>query len=432
MTAKEKSQARMATLMSSLGAGFEYYDFIIYGMMAEYLRLLFFAGDDSWVGSLKTFAIFAVGYFARPFGGIFFGIVGDTIGRKKTFLTVMLLMATSTFGIGLLPTYKQVGNIAPLLLVLMRLLQGFSFGAELPGAMTVVYEFSKQKDQSAHAGFVLASTSLGAMLASGVLYFVSATFVHDQIFSWGWRIPFLLGGVLAVVNYFIRRHLNETPEFLLSQVKADKTCLRNAPLKCILREHLSSLILGIGMTLFVSSLIILGLYFPTFLTTNFGYSSSSVYLALLWSMVASAVTLPICGRFADKVGRERLFIMSSLAYVLGAFPLFSVLKLEANWALQLFMVLHQIFIALVSVCYFPLLAASFPTRVRYTGIAACYNITYSFMATLPILLTGLIYWTGSADSVILVMMGCAALSGLSAYYCINLYPSFGALSSSTN
>ncbi len=415
MIANEHSQGRKATLLSSLGAGFEYYDFIIYGMMAEYLRILFFAGDDSWVGLMKTFAIFAVGYFARPFGGIFFGIVGDTIGRKKTFLTVMMLMAIATFGIGLLPTYAQVGNIAPLLLVILRILQGFSFGAELPGAMTVVYEFSQQKDQSKHAGFVLASTSLGAMLASGVLYSVSAAIINEQILSWGWRIPFLLGGVFAVVNYFIRRHLDETPEFVRSQIKADKTCVKNTPLKDVMRDHLNSLFLGIGMTVFVSSLIILGLYFPTYLITNFGYSSSSVYLAILWSMVASAVALPICGRLADRVGRERLLIMTSLVYVLVAFPLFSILKLEAYWALQLFMVLHQVEIALVSVCYFPLLAASFPTRVRYTGLAACYNITYSFMATLPILLTGLIYWTGSADSVILVMMGCAMLSGLSAY-----------------
>jgi MHS family proline/betaine transporter-like MFS transporter len=300
-----------------------------------------------------------------------------------------------------------VGNTAPLLLVALRLLQGFSFGAELPGAMTVVYEFSKQRDQSTNAGFVLASTSLGAMLASGVLYGLSVTIINEQILSWGWRIPFLLGGTLAVVNYYIRRHLDETPEFLRSQVISDKS---STPLKRLMREHIKSIFLGIGMTVFASSLIILALYFPTYLTTHFGYSSANIYLATLWSMVASAVMLPFCGRIADRFGRERLLLITSWTYVLTAFPLFSFLKFETYWALQFFMVVHQAVIALVSVSYFPLLAAIFPTRVRYTGIAVCYNITFSLMATLPILLTGLIYWTGNPNSVILIMIGCAALT----------------------
>lgn len=409
----EHSQARKAALLSSLGAGFEYFDFVIYGMMAEYLSILFFEGDDSWIGLMKTFGIFAIGYFVRPFGGILFGLVGDSFGRKKSFVFVMLLMATATFGIGLLPTYAQIGVLAPILLVILRMLQGISFGAELPGAMTMVYEFAQKKKQSTYTGLVLSSASVGAMMASLVLYCLAANLSKEQILTWGWRGPFLLGGMLAVVNYYIRQRLDETPEFLRAQAAPLNINDLKEPLVYLFRSHFKSLMLGIGMTSFVSALIILALYFPTYLTVHFGYDSTDVYLAGLWSLGASAVIMPFCGRLADRVGKEYLMIATSLGYISSVFGLFSLLELHVFWALQLFMVLHQVVIALISVCYFPLLAQAFPTRVRYTGIAAAYNITYSLAAILPLALTALIYYTNNSDSVIWIMVCCAAFSALS-------------------
>lgn len=404
--------ARKAAWLSSLGAGLEYFDFIIYGMMAEYLSALFFVEDEAWLGLIKTFAIFAVGYLARPFGGIFFGMIGDTFGRKKTFLSVMLLMAGVTFGIGLLPTYAQIGTMAPCLLVVFRLLQGISFGAELPGAITVVCEYAEKKNQGTCTSIVIASTSIGAILASLVLYLLSSAISREQILNWGWRTPFLLGGLLALANYYIRNHLQETPEFSSLEKNNQRCSAIKDPLIDLFRLYRWQLFQGIGMTLFVSSLVIVALYFPTYLTTHFGFSSSDVYLAILLSMFWSAIILPICGRLADSIDKKKLFISTALVFVASAFPLFALLKFQMFSALLIFMILYQTFLACVSSCYYSLLASLFPTRMRYTGIAACYNISYSFMATLPLLLTTLINYASTPVSLNWVLMTLALLSAI--------------------
>lgn len=406
------TSARKAAWLSSLGAGLEYFDFIIYGMMAEYLSALFFVEDEAWLGLIKTFAIFAVGYLARPLGGIFFGMIGDTFGRKKTFLSVMLLMAAATFGIGLLPTYAQIGTLAPCLLVVFRLLQGISFGAELPGAMTVVCEYAERQNQGACTSIVIASTSVGAMLASLVLYLLSGAISREQILSWGWRIPFLLGGVLAVANYYIRNHLQETPEFSSLQKNALRYSAIKDPLIDLFHSYRWQLFQGIGMTLFLSSLVIVALYLPTYLTTHFGFSSPDVYLALFLSMFWSAIILPVCGRLADSIDKRVLFASTALVFVAGVFPLFALLKFQIFSALLIFMILYQTVIACVSSCYYPILASLFPTRMRYTGIAACYNISYSFMATLPLLLTTLISYAATPVSLNWVLMALALLSAM--------------------
>jgi len=404
--------ARKAAWLSSLGAGLEYFDFIIYGMMAEYLSALFFVEDEAWFGLIKTFAIFAVGYLARPFGGIFFGMIGDTFGRKKTFLSVMFLMAAATFAIGLLPTYAQIGSLAPCLLIIFRLLQGISFGAELPGAITVVCEYAERQNQGACTSIVIASTSIGAMLASLVLYLLSEAISREQILSWGWRIPFLLGGLLAVANYYIRNHLQETPEFSSLQKNNPKYGAIKDPLIDLFRLYRWQLFQGIGMTLFVSSLVIVALYLPTYLTAHFGFSSSEVYLSILLSMFWSAIILPICGRLADFVDKRMLFVSTALVFVVGVFPLFALLKFQTFSTLLIFMILYQTFIACVSSCYYPLLASLFPTRMRYTAIAACYNISYSFMATLPLLLTALISNLATPVSLNWLLMALAMLSSI--------------------
>ena len=297
------SNAKKATLLSSLGAGLEYYDFIIYGMMAEQLSTLFFASSEPWIALVKTFAVFAVGYLARPIGGILFGMLGDTLGRKKAFLTVMMLMAFSTLTIGLLPTYAQIGSTATFLLVLMRVLQGLSYGAELPGAITIVLEYTEKHKQATYSGMVISSVTLGSIAAAFILYLMSQEVGKEQILSWAWRIPFLFGGSLAVVNYFIRKHLQETPEFLCMQKERREISFKT-PLHTLVRDHLTQIVLGIGMNWFAASLVIFTLYLPTYLSEYFHYTPSDVYLAMTWGLGWSALMLPICGRMGDRSARR--------------------------------------------------------------------------------------------------------------------------------
>ncbi|MES2200027.1 MAG: MFS transporter [Chlamydiota bacterium] len=377
-----QKSANKATFLASLGAGLEYYDFVIYGLMASTLSTLFFAGETASHLS-KTFGIFALGYIARPVGGVIFGMIGDTYGRKKTFLSVMLLMAASTFSIGLLPNCSQAGFFAPCALLILRLLQGLSFGAELPGAITVVNEHSDKKKWGVYTGFVISSVSLGATLASFILYILSQTLDRNAILTWGWRIPFLLGGVFSLVNYFIRKHLNETPEFTILQKNRKQPSLKD-PLLDLLRNHKRSLLLGISMTGIMSSLVIFFLSFPTYIQMHFGYELKSGYLAVTWGMIWSSLTLPFCGWISDKVGKAKAYLFTRILFSVGCFTLFSLLRIGTLTSLIIFTTLYQTIISFLSVSYFSIISAIFSTEVRYTGLSFCYNIVYCIIGCTPI------------------------------------------------
>lgn len=373
--------ANRATFLASLGAGLEYYDFVIYGLMASTLSSLFFAGETASHLS-KTFGIFALGYIARPIGGVLFGVIGDTYGRKKTFLSVMLLMAASTFSIGLLPNCSQAGLFAPCALLALRLLQGLSFGAELPCAITVVNEHSNKKEWGIYTGFVISSVSLGATLASFILYILSQTLNQSAILSWGWRIPFLLGGLFSLANYFIRKHLNETPEFTHLQKNRKKTSLKD-PILTLIKHHKKSLLLGISMTGVMSSLVIFFLSFPTYIHTHFGYEIKNGYLAVTWGMIWSSLTLPICGWISDRIGKVKVYFLTSLLLSASCFSLFSLLQIGTLTSLIIFTSIYQTIISFLSVTYFSLIPAIFSTEVRYTGLSFCYNIVYCLIGCTP-------------------------------------------------
>lgn len=381
-----QKSATKATFLASLGAGLEYYDFVIYGLMASTLSSLFFAGETASHLS-KTFGIFALGYIARPIGGVIFGVIGDTYGRKKTFLSVMLLMAASTFSIGLLPNCSQAGLFAPCSLLILRLLQGLSFGAELPGAITVVNEHSEKKHWGVYTGFVISSVSLGATLASFILYILSHTLSQSSILAWGWRIPFLLGGVFSLANYFIRKHLNETPAFTELQKKRKKPSLKD-PILILLRHNKKSLVLGVAMTGAMSSLVIFFLSLPAYIHAHFGYELKSGYLAVTWGMIWSSLSLPICGWITDKFGKIKVYLFTCLAFSLSSFFLFSLLSIKTTASLLIFTALYQTVISFLSVSYFSLISSSFSTDVRYTGLSFCYNIVYSVMGCVPMFIVG--------------------------------------------
>lgn len=409
------NSAKKTTLLASVGAGLEYYDFIIYGMMSSTLSTLFFASDHPHVALLKTFGVFAVGYAIRPLGGILFGMIGDTHGRKSTFLSVMLLMALATMGIGLLPTYEQVGILAPCLLLLFRLMQGLSFGAELPGAVTVVSEHTKKERHGIYSGFVISSVSIGATLASFILYLLTQSVAQEQILSWGWRIPFLLGGGLAVANYFIRKHLQETPEFSRLQTSRSRPPLTE-PLISLIRFHKRELVCGIFMTMALASLVIFSLYLPTYLSTHFGFLPQDIYLAMTGGMLWSAFSLPLCGWLSDRIGQVKTFMGTCLLFAFGVFGLFSLLRQEQWLSLLFFMMLYQTAISFLSVSYFAQLSSAFSTAVRFTGIALCYNVAYSAMSCAPMVITALIFATGSPTSALWFLIAFALLGVVAAFF----------------
>jgi MFS family permease len=396
---------RHITLLASLGSIIEYYDFVVYGMMASYLSAVFFPPQNPATAVLQTFLIFAVGYLARPVGGAVIGVIGDRFGRRPAFLLSTTLMALSTLMIALLPSYDTLGIYTVLLLVFFRILQGLSFGGELPGAMTIVAEFSPDHRQGRKTSLVLASTSLGALLASGVLYLISANLNQTEILSWGWRLPFLGGGVLGLLLLVARHTIQETPVFLKNKTESRK------PLFSLLSNHKNSLLKGAGLTTFLAALIITNLYFPYFIPKYFSYAISEVYKGTTLSLIFVIFVLPLTGIFTDYFSKKiKILRWICGSYIVFSIPIFSLLLTSNKMALIAFLMIQQFYIALFSASFFPTLIRIFSSQVRYTSIALCYNFSWASLATLPMVYTALLNFFESPWVVPIILSGLAGVS----------------------
>jgi MFS family permease len=404
---------RKVMLVASLGSVLEYYDFVVYGMLSKHLSAAFFPQDNETIALLQSFLVFALGYLIRPFGGAFAGIIGDRFGRKPAFLYLTLLMAISTLAIGFLPGYSEWGILAPVLLIICRLLQGLSFAGELPGATTIVAEWSLKK-RGFKQSLVIASVSLGALSATFILFLLSTYLSSSEVTAWGWRIPFILGGILGLVLFKARHGLKETPIFMIYKTAA--TTEQRKPIKKLFQKHIFSILAGIALTAFGSSLIVVNLYFPYYMNHYYNISQKEVYFATTISLIFSVCILPMVGVLADRISKP-IFLMTACFSYCILFPfLFQLLSFQETSLLILFMMLHQLFIAFFSACYFPMMVDLFPTEVRYSGIAICYNITYAAMGALPAGLTALLLKVQSAACVPLVLAIMATLTGMASLY----------------
>ena len=379
------------TLLAALGSGLEYYDFVIYGMMAKYLGALFFPSHDGISSMVQYFTIFTVGYWVRPLGGIVFGMVADLYGRKKAFSIVMLSMALSTLGMGLLPTYQQIGMAAPILMFIFRLLQGISFGAELPNAITIVSELDAKQSLGKLCSCVLSSTAVGALFATSILAILTNLFDYEDIlYHHIWRIPFLLGGILAVASYYIRREISETSEFLMDrQCRSDTMQKENtfAFLSALFKQNMTSLLVGFGLALFLATMLIINLYFPVYLSQYFDYALSDVYMAMTGGMIASFILTLMFGWLSDHISKFTILLFAIIGFVLSLLPSYWLITQHNFYAMQLFLIMHQIWIAAFFTSYLPVLSRLFPTNQRCTGFALVHNFALAIASTIPTLAT---------------------------------------------
>ena len=381
------SAKKNITFRSSLGAGFEYYDFIVFAYLAPFLSQVFFTGSEN-SALINTYMIYAVGYFARPLGSFFYGAVGDIRGRYKTFLNIMYTMAFSTLAIAFLPSYETIGVIAPILLFCLRFIQGLSFGAELPGAIIVVSEHQSSTTQGKHCGFVISSITMGSILASTGVLLMTKIYTPEEIIHWVWRIPFFVGGLLGVINILIRKNLGETPAFLsIQQQQSHKTLW--APLREVLKTQKRTLISGIMLSLILSTLVTTNIYFPVFLSKFYGHEKADIYLCMTLALLWCAMLTPLLGRLADRIGSHTLFLSTGIFLLGSILPSLRLLQ-QGFWGLLVFCLLFQTFIAGFVSSYFPILVKTFKTPVRFTSIALCYNVTYALVSLLPVLFSSLL------------------------------------------
>jgi metabolite-proton symporter len=363
-----------AVVASTVGTTIEWYDFFLYGTAAALVfPRLFFPGHDPFVGRILSFGTYTFGFVARPIGGAFFGYLGDRVGRKSTLVSTLLLMGVSTFLIGLLPTYEQMGAAAPLLLVLLRILQGVGVGGEWGGAVLLAMEYSRRGRRGFHASWPQAGVPLGLLLSTGVVALFEARLGEEDFFAWGWRIPFYLSGLLIAVGLLIRVRILETPLFRQLQ---ETNQVSRAPVTEVLRGHGDKVLLAAGSRIAEQSC------FYLFATWIIAYNADVLHLpdqvvfrAVLLAAGLEFFTIPLFGLLSDHLSRKRTYVLGCLFLAAFAFPFFALLNTR-NPAAVVFAVVVALAVghALLYSVQASLIPELFGTRLRYTGASLGYQL----------------------------------------------------------
>ncbi|MEO3753651.1 MFS transporter [Streptomyces sp. B6B3] len=412
--------AKRAAIASLVGTAIEWYDYFIFGTASALVfgDLFFPNEDDPIIGTLSAFAVFGVGFFARPVGGVVFGHFGDKFGRKAALVTTLILMGASTFLIGLLPTTAQIGIWAPILLVLLRLIQGFGVGGEWGGASLVAVEYAPAHKRGAYGSFPQIGNAVGLVLSTGIFAAVSLL-PDDALMSWGWRVPFLLSAVLIVVGLFIRFKLTETPAFQAAQEElerqpAEERARERMPVAELFKRFRRPLLLAMGMRLgeavFGYIILTIGLTFAE------NYTDISRTHVLVASSIAAALaiyTYYFFGKLSDRVGRRKVFIAGSLVGVVVTFPFFWILDADALLLMYVvYAVAYAIGVGAVYGVEPAFFAELFSTKVRYTGLSLSAQIPSVLIGLWPLASTGLLAATDGDPWPIALITVVALLIGL--------------------
>ncbi len=382
-----KTQQKLLVL-SSLGGVLEFYDFIIYALLASYIAKEFFPTGNNLTTLAATFATFSIGYLARPLGGIVFGHFGDKFGRKQTFMASILIMAISTFLIAMVPAYNVIGVAAPIILTLLRILQGLSIGGEIPGAIAYVSESIPEKKGFA-CGIIFCFLISGIVLGSLILAILSTFLSEADMLSWGWRIPFILGGIFGIWSYFSRKQLEESTLFTAIATKTESFPLMRVLQTKLINTLAATFIVGLGAAL----IVLLFLFTPAFVGTILHYTGKEyIWLRTAGIFLAAVLCIPF-GLLADRFNHKKLIFILSIVSMILVYIIFK-LYVE-NFALAwLALLLSAILVGFTWGVIPALLSELFPTAIRYSGIAVSYNLGFAIFGGLaPLVATTLIYET---------------------------------------
>ncbi|MFE5700380.1 MFS transporter [Rhodococcus koreensis] len=379
---------------ATIGHVIEYYDFTLYAIMATTLAPIFFTNQSASTALLSTFAVFAVPFIARPLGGLIFGHFGDRIGRKKVLVLTILMIGAGCGLIGVLPTYETIGVLAPVGLFLLRVIQGISAGGELAGATTFVVESAPQSRRGLFGGILGAGPLIGVASAAAAVLVLNTAFTPEQITGWAWRIPFLVAFVLTGIALYIRWQLEDSPEFLAAR---DADTLSTKPLQEAIVSNPRTVFRVFCVAFFsavngYASVV----YMATYLTKSLGHTPQFSSALTSFGFLAIAILIPFCGLLSDRVGRKPVLLASmvaaivlvpSMMWLMGAVPttIGVIIAFEA-------MGLVQVLVNSVSYTFF---AESFPTNVRFSGMAIAFNCAQIAGGVTPFVATYLIQSTGN-------------------------------------
>jgi len=409
----ERSTLRRAATASFMGNFVEWFDYASYGYLAAIIAVVFFPATDKTSGLLAAFAVFAISFIVRPIGGIIWGHIGDRHGRRSALSLSILIMSGATFCIALLPTYEQVGMLAPALLLLIRLVQGFSASGEYAGATAFLAEYAPDRKRGFYTCLVPASTAAGLLFGSLLVTVLYRVLDEQQLHDWGWRLPFLLAAPLGLIGRYIRLHLEDTPRFReMVDSLEQQDGHRPIPVRELFAQHSGRVLAAISATSLnaVAFYLILS-YMPTYLSTEMGMSETDSFLASTVSLATYIGFIFLMGVLSDRYGRRAMLVLASLAFISLTFPLFALLQGQAFLVILLIQIAFGLMLAMndgTLPCY---LAEIFPTRVRYSGFAFSFNTAQAlFGGTAPFVATWLISLTGDKMAPSWLLIGSAVLA----------------------
>ncbi|TCJ20277.1 MFS transporter [Rubrobacter taiwanensis] len=394
--AVQGAEIRKVALASFIGTAIEWYDYFLYGTAAALVfGVLFFPEFDPLTGTLAAFATFAVGFFARPVGGIIFGHFGDRIGRKTMLVITLMIMGIATFLIGLLPTYAQIGIWAPILLVTMRILQGLAVGGEWGGAVLMAVEHSPPGRRGFYGSWPQMGVPAGLLLGTSALYIFAALLPEEAFLAWGWRVPFLLSIVLVGVGLYIRLSISESPAF--RRVRESRTEAR-MPIIDVLRTYPKSVLIAMGLRVAENgSFYVFSVFVLAYATQQLGLPNSMILAGVMIAAAIQLCTIPAWAALSDRFGRRPVYLGGAVFSLLFAFPFFWLVNTSVNVLIWL-----AIALALAgghAAMYGPQAAffsELFGTRVRYSGASLGYQLASVFAGGLsPFIATALLAWAGS-------------------------------------
>ncbi|MEC5344306.1 MFS transporter [Brenneria populi] len=363
---------RVATA-SAIGTAAEYYDFFAYGTAAVlFFGQLFFPSSDPLISTLAAFATYAVGFLARPLGGIVFGHIGDKVGRKKALVITILIVGLGTFCIGLLPTYEKIGIWAPILLILIRILQGFGVGGEQAGAVLMTAEYAQPERRGFFASWVQIGAPTGFLLPLALFAVLNKVLSPEQMLEWGWRIPFLLSLLLVIVGLFIRLKIDESPVF--AQIRETKAA-ESRPVIEVIRDFPGIVAKGVCAKLVEACTFAMF----TVIVLAYGKANHLDETLLMETMIVAVIleimAIPLMGHLSDKLGRKPIYILGALLQVVMIVPFFLAINQDSYWLTQIVMII--VLTLGHSMCYAPqasFFPELFPTHIRCSGIALIWQV----------------------------------------------------------
>ncbi len=402
MSNRDKKMFRRVVYASVIGGTIEWYDFFLYGVVAGIVfNKLYFPTSDPLVSTLLAYTGLAVGFAARPLGGLIFGHFGDRVGRKTMLIYTLVIMGGSTVGMGLVPTYEQIGVWAPIILLLLRVLQGIGLGGEWGGAVLMTFEYAKPSQRGLYASLPQTGASLGLLLASGIVALLSTLLSNTAFMSWGWRVPYIVSVVLVALGLWIRKNVLETPEF--ESVKKEKAESR-MPFVDMWKGYASSVMIAMGAR-WIDGVIfnIFGVFSIGYLTTVMKIPRTSALTGVMIAAIVMTFGLPFFGYLSDRLGRTLVYGWGSLVAGLSCFPAFWIMNNCSN--------IYLVWLAIIipfgifySAVYGPqssLFAELFDPRVRYTGISFVYQFSGIVAGGMtPIIATALLQWDNNHSTYI--------------------------------